>query len=282
MKQAYGFTLLESISEFDKYIKKQKPTRKIYRLQVHHTDLPNYDTWEDTDKKVYKSNPELGRTNSLDDYGKRTWGSSDGHGHYIAQHFTIFPNGKITTGRHLNSTPIGIKGWNSGAICIEIYGDFDKGKDKMTSAQKKSVIAVYAILCMKFKMTPSTSCIKYHAWFTSGGTCIGTYDPKRSRKTCPGTNFFGGNTDTAMKKNFLPKIKEYISGESTQTTFKSYVVRVTVNNLNVRSGPGTNFSKVDQVHKGQAFTIIDQDGNWGKLKSGVGWICLKGYTEKVK
>lgn len=57
------------------------------------------------------SEPHFGRTQSLNDYGRRTWGSgaSDGHGHYIAQHFNVFPDGMITTGRHLNSTPIGIK-----------------------------------------------------------------------------------------------------------------------------------------------------------------------------
>ena len=90
-------------------------------------DLPNYSTWEKTDKKVF-SEPHFGRTQSLDSYGKSKWGCSDGHGHYIAQHLNIFPDGKITTGRNLNSTPIGIRGWNTNAICIEIYGDFDKNK----------------------------------------------------------------------------------------------------------------------------------------------------------
>ena len=72
-------------------------------------DMPNYSTWEKTDKKVFDE-PHFGRTQSLNDYGKKTWGSSDGHGKYIAQHFNVFPDGKITTGRHLNSKPIGIRG----------------------------------------------------------------------------------------------------------------------------------------------------------------------------
>ncbi len=110
MKTQNGFTLIEKISEIKTYLDKQKVTRKITRLQVHHMDLPNYSTWEKTDKKVF-SEPHFGRTQSLNDYGKRTWGSgaSDGHGHYIAQHFNVFLDGKITTGRNLNSTPIGIR-----------------------------------------------------------------------------------------------------------------------------------------------------------------------------
>ena len=109
MKTQNGFTLLEKPSEIGAWLKKQKVTRKITRLQVHHMDMPSYSTWEKTDKKVF-SEPHFGRTQSLDSYGKSKWRYSDGHGHYIAQHFNVFPDGKITTGRHLNSTPIGIRG----------------------------------------------------------------------------------------------------------------------------------------------------------------------------
>ena len=142
MKTQNGFTLLETEKEFKEWLDKQYPTRKITRLQVHHMGLPDYSTWDNTDKRVYGDNRELGRTKSLDSYGKTTWNSPDGYGHYIAQHFNIFPNGKITTGRNLNSTPIGIAGWNTNAICVEIYGNFDKGQDIMTEEQKKAVIFV--------------------------------------------------------------------------------------------------------------------------------------------
>ena len=40
----------------------------------------------------------------------------------------------------INSKPISIRGWNDGAICIEIYGDSDKGHDKMTKEQKEAII----------------------------------------------------------------------------------------------------------------------------------------------
>ena len=63
-------------NEIGSYLAKQKVTRKITRLQVHHMDLPNYSTWEKTDKKVF-SEPHFGRTQSLNDYGRRTWGSNE-------------------------------------------------------------------------------------------------------------------------------------------------------------------------------------------------------------
>ena len=198
-----GFTRFDTISEFENYIKNLKITRKVNGLQVHHMALPNYDCF-------YKSNgnteDELTRTINLNSYGKSMgWAC-------IAQHFNIFPNGKITTGRDINKTPVGITGWNTNKICIEIYGDFDKNKDIMKAAQKEAVIAVYGILCEKLNLTPSTSTIRPHAWFTSGGTYLGDYSASKSRKTCPGTNFMGfGNSKSAFVNNFYPLIKNYMS-----------------------------------------------------------------------
>lgn len=184
MKTKNGFTLLENEKDVKDWLAKQKVTRKITRLQVHNTFLPDYTTWEKTDKKVF-SEPHFGRAQSLDDYGKKTWGYSDGHGHYTAQNFTIFPDGKIIVSRNLNSKPIGIRGWNDGALCIEIYANLDKGHDIMKSEQKKAVIYLYGELCKRFKIPVDTAHIRPHCWFTAGGTYLGKYDPNRSAKTCP-------------------------------------------------------------------------------------------------
>lgn len=283
MKTQNGFTLFENTSEIGPWLKKQKVTRTVNKLQVHHMGLPSYSTWEKTDKKVF-SNPYFGRTESLDSYGKNTWNSKSANGKYIAQHFNVFPDGKITTGRSLNSNPIGITGWNTGAICVEIYGNFDKGNDTMTEAQKKAVIALYGELCKRFDITPSASTIRYHAWFTSGGTYLGDYKAGQSRKTCPGTAFFGGNTMSAFKKNFLPAIKNYINGEETEkeesTTFKKYIARVTSTNLNCRKGAGMSHDVVQQIHKGDVFTVVQEQGNWVKSASGY-WVS-KSYIEFVR
>lgn len=222
-----GFTRFDTISEFESYIKNLKITRKVNGLQVHHMALPNYDCF-------YKSNgnteDELTRTINLNSYGKSMgWAC-------IAQHFNIFPNGKITTGRDINKTPVGITGWNTNKICIEIYGDFDKNKDIMKAAQKEAVIAVYGILCEKLNLIPSTSTIRPHAWFTSGGTYLGDYSASKSRKTCPGTNFMGfGNSKSAFVNNFYPLIKNYMSNRSIskeQSNEGKYIVRYLQTTLN--------------------------------------------------
>ena len=288
MKTSNGFTLFEKTSEIGPWLKKQTVTRKVTKLQVHHMGLPSYSTWEKTDKKVF-NNPYFGRTESLDSYGKKTWNSKSANGKYIAQHFNVFPDGKITTGRSLNSNPIGITGWNTNAICVEIYGNFDKGQDTMTVAQKEAVIALFGELCKRFSITPGADTIRYHAWFTSGGTYLGDYKSGQSRKTCPGTNFFGGNTMAKFKANFLPSIKKYIKGETekkeetkkeTKTEFKQYIVRVTADTLNGRKGPGTSYDIETRLYEGTAVTIIAEDGNWLKAKMGY-WIS-KSYVEFVR
>ena len=264
MKTQNGFTLLETEKEFKEWLDKQHPTRKITRLQVHHMALPDYSTWNNTDKRVYGDNRELGRTLALDAYGKQTWHSSDGYGHYIAQHFSIFPNGKITTGRHLNSTPIGIAGWNTNAICIEIYGNFDKGQDIMTKEQKKAVIFVYALLAKKCNIPISSTYIRPHAWFTSGGTCLWNYYPGKSRKTCPGTNFMGfGNTRKAFENNFYPLLKAYKYGEEVKTSNETTVANKTIEDkkaYNVQAKViGCTTLNVRDARP-------DKNGNLGKVK----------------
>lgn len=65
---------------------------------------------------------------------------------------------------------------------------------------------------------------------------------------------------------------------------EGYLVRIMTDSLNVRGGPGTKYAMETVVHRGEAFTIVEEAYNgptlWGKLKSGAGWISLA-YTERV-
>lgn len=59
-----------------------------------------------------------------------------------------------------------------------------------------------------------------------------------------------------------------------------YKVKVTVDALNYRKGPGTNYGVSGCITDKGIYTIIDESNGWGKLKSEVGWISLK-YTKKL-
>ena len=62
------------------------------------------------------------------------------------------------------------------------------------------------------------------------------------------------------------------------------MVRVTVSDLYIRKGPGTNYGKNGFIATG-VYTIVAESAGagatkWGKLKSGAGWISLD-YAKTV-
>ena len=188
------------ISGFKKYIDSIKVKRNVFRIQLHHTFSPSY--------VQFKGNNHEQLQNGMKNYHVNTNGWSD-----IGQHFTIFPDGVIMTGRSIEATPAGIYNANSGAICIECLGNFDAGGDTMTDAQKNAIVAAVKILLDKFNLNAEND-VTYHAWWTSSGNKLGDYYKTKSSKTCPGTNFFGGNSLTAYEKNLMPLIKNYGKGEN--------------------------------------------------------------------
>lgn len=84
-----------------------------------------------------------------------------------------------------------------------------------------------------------------------------------------------------INKKYLKLVKEQETAEiEKKEEFAPYLVEIAIDLLNYRQGPGTNYSVNGTVKKGQVFTIVAEDGEWGKLKSGAGWIYLP-YTNKL-
>ena len=183
------------VEGFKEYISGVKISRGIKWIQLHHTYSPSYKHFDG------KNHQEL--QNNMRNYHMTENGWTD-----IGQNLTIFPDGVILLGRDLNVAPAGIKGANSNGICIECLGNFDKGGDTMTEAQKLSVIAATKILLDKFGLEAIDD-VTYHAWWGADGREIGDYVKGASVKTCPGTNFFGGNGLTAYRNNLQPLIEKY-------------------------------------------------------------------------
>lgn len=65
-----------------------------------------------------------------------------------------------------------------------------------------------------------------------------------------------------------------------------FLVRVSISNLNIRKGAGTNYARTGKYTGKGIFTIMEvkagqgSDTGWGRLKSGAGWISLD-YAERV-
>ena len=80
----------------------------------------------------------------------------------------------------------------------------------------------------------------------------------------------------------------YTSGEGTTgiTGDTAFKVLVSVPDLNIRSGPGTNYAATGRFTGAGVFTTTavqsgqGSDSGWGKLKSGAGWIALD-YAKRV-
>lgn len=76
------------------------------------------------------------------------------------------------------------------------------------------------------------------------------------------------------------KASSLVLCNAVQLAPEPYLVRVTVDALNIRSGAGTGFAIVGCIRDRSVYTIIEEKNGWGKLKSEAGWISLQ-YTKKV-
>lgn len=67
--------------------------------------------------------------------------------------------------------------------------------------------------------------------------------------------------------------KGYETGASGSATTGGFKVKVSIEDLYIRKGPGTGYGKKGFIKPG-VYTIVATQNGWGKLKSGAGWIYL--------
>jgi hypothetical protein len=199
MKQNGQF-LLFTREDFGEWLLAAKIKRSVRLIQNHHTLGPDYHS--------FTGGNHFELLSGMKKYHLKR-DMSD-----IAQNLTTFPDGLIAVCRPLQTIPAGIRGANKYGLCIEHLGNFDTGKDQMTEEQQRTILFLNTILCRKFNLTPNTDTIVYHHW----------YDLKTAKrtngtgtvKTCPGTNFFGGNKVEDARQNFIPHIIELLAQSQQQ------------------------------------------------------------------
>jgi hypothetical protein len=130
-----------------------------------HSELHIHHTWE-PEHKDFKGDNHLALQQGMKNYHVNMNGWDD-----IAQHATLFPDGKLMTGRAFNSRPASIKGVNGTEtnipFMVEMIGNFDIGHDKLEGEQRESIISLAR-------------------YFDSKGRYI-RFHRENSVKTCPGT-----------------------------------------------------------------------------------------------
>lgn len=139
-------TVKELLQELDKYNHKE--------LHVHHTWKPDHDD--------FNGSNHIQLQRSMRNYHVYNRGWSD-----IGQHISIFPDGKIVTGRGFGRTPASIKGKNTGSFCIENIGNFDLGRDKLTGEQRQTLLEIARYFDSKDRY------VRFHRE-NSGKTCPGS------------------------------------------------------------------------------------------------------------
>jgi hypothetical protein len=107
-----------------------------------------------------------------------------------------------------------------------------------------------------------------------------------ANKSCPGNWLYAKLGDLAQTVTASLSGTQSTESTTTATTTDSYKVKVTISDLNIRKGPGTNYAKTGKYTGKGTFTIVEtksgkgSTAGWGKLKSGAGWISLD-YAVKV-
>ena len=80
-------------------------------------------------------------------------------------------------------------------------------------------------------------------------------------------------------ENILRILKAVCETDAEEKSTVPYKVKVSVPNLNIRTGPGTDYARTGRFTGIGIFTIVEEAGGrgaakWGRLKSGSGWISL--------
>lgn len=159
------------------------------------------------------------------------------------------------------------------AITIECASD-STAPYAINGAVMDSLIKLCADICKR-------NGIKTLVWSTDKSTRVNhknganmTVHRDYANKACPGDYIYNRLGDIAYTVNNL------IGANTVEGTFSPFKVRVNTPVLNVRKQPTTLSAKACQVKAGEVYTIVEVKGDWGRLKSGAGWIHL-GYTQRL-
>ena len=165
--------------------------------------------------------------------------------------------------------------WNDEqAITIEVSNCKGKPTWEVSDVVLKSLYKLCADICRRYCIVP---------YFNGTKDASMTFHYMFQATECPGY-YIRNHVNDIIKgiNNELVLFPENDKNEKPEkpTHDSNFKVKVTCDELNIRSGPGVKYKKVGCITDKGVYTIVEQSGNWGKLKSGAGWISLK-YVKGV-
>ena len=178
------------------------------------------------------------------------------------------------------------------AITIETASE-NKAPYKVTAAAYAALLDLVTDICRRNgakKLLWFGDKAKTLAYAPKSGEMVMTVHRWFANKSCPGDYLYNLHGEIAAE------VTKRLGGSSSTTspstgtgasgsaqTAVNYTVKVTATDLNIRSGPGTNYGSKGAINPG-VYTIVAEAGGtgaskWGKLKSGAGWISLDYATK---
>ena len=176
------------------------------------------------------------------------------------------------------------------AVTIEVASD-TYAPYKVTSAAYATLLDLVTDICRrngKTKILWFGDKAKTLAYQPKAGEMVMTVHRWFANKSCPGDYLYNLHDEIAAEVN------KRLAGGSASTgtpstgtsgaqTAVNYTVKITATNLNIRSGPGTNYGTKGTIAPGVYTIVAEASGTgaskWGKLKSGIGWISLDYATK---
>ena len=185
---------------------------------------------------------------------------------YVSSHFIVGLNGEVIQCIPLNEWSYCTNQANGYSISIECCHPDTTGK--FTEATEKSLAELCAYLCCKFNLNPMDDIVRHYD--VTGKQCPLYWSP---------TKYTSKQTADVRFKTFKKSVAEIMGAKvETAKSDNSFRVRVLDVALNIRSAPGTSNKITGVIRDNGVYTIVEVKKvggvEWGKLKSGIGWISL--------
>ena len=185
-------------------------------------------------------------------------------GTYVSSHFVIGLQGEVIQCIPLNEWSYCTNQANGYSISIECCHPDDTGK--FTDATENSLAELCAYLLEKFNLTADDIIRHYDV---TGKQCPLYWSP---------TKYQSKEVADKRFEDFKDKVRKLLKTDKPPDVAELFKVRILEPVLNIRKNPGINSEKVGEITDQGVYTIVDTamvgSVQWGKLKSGVGWISL--------
>ena len=226
----------------NKYSRPQIPLKSVKKVVLHYVGNPKSSAMAN---RNYFENQKNG-------------------GRYVSSHYIVGLSGEILRCVPENEVAYCSNSANSYSISIECCHPDATGK--FTDATTDSAAELCAYLLKKYGLSVNDLIRHYDV---TGKQCPLWFVP---------TKYQSADVANARWAGFKALVSQKMECNVPTKQEASFKVRILDNALNVRKAAGVGNPIVGVIHKGEVYTIVEVksvgSAEWGKLKSGLGWVNI--------